>query len=362
MQWIENFKEKNSGLVNVNTVCYLYNVFFLLVHSILEFAYISACNVEMCILNAASILLYILIFWLIYTQHVKLCFNLIILEISVFSLLAIIFTGDNSGYSLYCISIIPSTCLYNYYERILLKESKQEAISVNAYMTITVLLFIVEKIISAIEKPLQPITEYVQIERTIGYINSIVLLLAVLIGSFILLIIVIYNSEKLERILEETEYIAKHDPLTGLKNRASLENFVNRLVKDGRPYAVIMGDIDKFKMVNDEWGHDCGDYVLKEVSKIIKECVRKDDRVYRWGGEEIFLILPGADVGVATLRAESIRTSIEAYSFEYNGKPIQITMTFGVCESAGRSFEEIEKEADEHLYYGKSHGRNRVIR
>lgn len=128
-------------------------------------------------------------------------------------------------------------------------------------------------------------------------------------------------------------------------------------------YAIIIGDIDDFKRINDTYGHNVGDEVLKVVSDIYKEAVRSDDIVCRWGGEEILVFLSSASkeqaVNVGTRILERIR-SVEMSSFEDD--KFFVTMTLGVATSdEACEFNEAVRRADTRLYVGKSAGKNQIV-
>lgn len=122
-----------------------------------------------------------------------------------------------------------------------------------------------------------------------------------------------------------------------------------------------MGDIDNFKSVNDNHGHECGDYILKALVNTIISGLRKQDIVGRWGGEEFILLLPETNLAGGEIAAEKIRKIIYQNKFIYNNKVIPISITFGVSEySSGKDIDSCIKEADSALYKGKGKGKNRV--
>ena len=123
-----------------------------------------------------------------------------------------------------------------------------------------------------------------------------------------------------------------------------------------------MMDIDDFKKVNDTYGHDCGDEVLKYVAGIVSTGVRKNDNVFRWGGEEI-LVLINADEDRAVAVAERIRHNIEKNIVHYRDDVnVNVTVTIGVSSYKGnKSIQEMMDDADAKLYYGKRHGKNQVV-
>lgn len=166
--------------------------------------------------------------------------------------------------------------------------------------------------------------------------------------------------------MEKLEWDSKTDPLTGLYNRRHIREMIeNKFIsyeRNKKKFALIIADIDFFKKINDTYGHDCGDRVLKVISKCLQGAVREQDFVSRWGGEEFLLLFPETEIEGARILADRIRGIIEEQIIEYNGVQVSITMTFGVA--VNEDYEIIEdtiKKADNALYEGKNRGRNCVI-
>lgn len=173
-------------------------------------------------------------------------------------------------------------------------------------------------------------------------------------------------EEQLLLAFSEMEKLAKSDPLTKLHNRRNAMDLLkaedSRFKRTGKPYTLLMGDIDKFKSFNDEYGHECGDQVLVAVAKILRKNVRGHDHVVRWGGEEFLVILPECVKGTGFDIAEKIRKLLAKTPIEYNGLSLKITMTFGVADSQDfPEFEACLRKADEALYEGKRSGRNKSV-
>jgi diguanylate cyclase (GGDEF)-like protein len=174
------------------------------------------------------------------------------------------------------------------------------------------------------------------------------------------------RTAELREANEKLARAARVDHLTGLLNRrgfneeAESESF--RAFRSGKPFSVVLADVDHFKQVNDEYGHACGDHVLKRVATILAERTRDVDRVARWGGEEFILLLPETDTRGAAVIAEKLREAISENLFEYSGRRLSITMTFGIAEHRkGEALEACIARADTALYTGKERGRNRVM-
>jgi diguanylate cyclase (GGDEF)-like protein len=155
--------------------------------------------------------------------------------------------------------------------------------------------------------------------------------------------------------------------MTGLHNRRFLEEYSESLVaqmqRRDAPMSLVMLDLDYFKQVNDTYGHDVGDQVLKDLAKILKSSVRTSDFVIRYGGEEFLLVLLDATREAAAQVAEKIRASVEAHTFKTSGGTLKKTISAGVAEFPrdGEAFWQTLKFADVALYSAKDGGRNRVV-
>lgn len=159
------------------------------------------------------------------------------------------------------------------------------------------------------------------------------------------------------------EELAVLDKLTGLYNRLKLDEvFEYELAKVKRYHealSLIMVDIDKFKSVNDNYGHQVGDLVLRDLAKILKSSIRQTDTLGRWGGEEFLIICPQTDIKSAYSIADKIRQKIEEYSFSIVGCR---TASFGVASYVDDDIQEtLISRADKALYMAKESGRNRVV-
>jgi diguanylate cyclase (GGDEF)-like protein len=159
---------------------------------------------------------------------------------------------------------------------------------------------------------------------------------------------------------------ARVDPLTGLYNRRGFAEEaateIKRVFRSGHAFSIVIGDVDNFKAFNDQYGHACGDHVLNRVAGLLKERTRDVDRIARWGGEEFIMLLPETEATGAGALADMLRETIANNLFEFEGKRLRITMTFGVAEHRkGESLEACIARADAALYHGKEHGRNKVM-
>jgi len=173
------------------------------------------------------------------------------------------------------------------------------------------------------------------------------------------------KNQELTEAYRQLEITARTDPLTKLFNRREIMERLDqeklRVERSHRSFSIALGDIDNFKSVNDRFGHDCGDAVLKKVSELIQSTVRRQDSAGRWGGEEFILLFPETGLDGARIVAEKLRSRLEDTLVNHNGIEMRVTMTFGVCQFVpGSDLEACLKMADEALYRGKESGRNRV--
>lgn len=166
------------------------------------------------------------------------------------------------------------------------------------------------------------------------------------------------------RALDEIRRLAHTDLLTQLPNRRALIEWVDNLAAIDtmfQPMLIAMADLDHFKALNDTYGHHCGDYILKEVARKIEAEIGGGDIVARWGGEEFCLILTGCDWSRGESFLESLRQSIENHLFNYDGKELRVTITFGLVQrQVGEELEYAIHRADLMMYDGKRRGRNLV--
>lgn len=175
----------------------------------------------------------------------------------------------------------------------------------------------------------------------------------------------VIEARQLMQSLKDT---AMRDPMTGLYNRRFLEDYIDVLaattVRQGTTLGVLMVDVDFFKQVNDTYGHDVGDQVIKGLAELLKEQVRGSDMTIRFGGEEFMVLLPDTDAEGCMLLAERIRKAMESAQFQTPQGPLTKTLSVGVALFPGaknEGFWATVKFADIALYQAKEQGRNRTL-
>jgi diguanylate cyclase (GGDEF)-like protein len=166
--------------------------------------------------------------------------------------------------------------------------------------------------------------------------------------------------------IEALEKDVRTDPLTGTYNRRAFDGMLSRNAETARnrngSLSVIMFDIDHFKSVNDTYGHDIGDTVLKQVAEAAGNVLRKGSYIIRYGGEEFLVVLPETDCQSSIRVAERMRTAIEELEFTSSSTRFRVTASFGVADYArNKTIESMVRKSDQMLYRAKTNGRNTVI-
>lgn len=174
------------------------------------------------------------------------------------------------------------------------------------------------------------------------------------------------NNENQE-LIRELDFLSRIDPLTRLSNRKDIiEKLKYEQAKFGRydrEFSIILGDIDGFKKINEEFGNDAGDYVLKEMVKILKKSVRSVDNLGRWGGNEFLIILAETNLAGSERLTEKLINAIDTHEFEFNKNTLQVAMSFGMsCYSRkDDEIEELLKTADHRLSDAREQGRSFLL-
>jgi diguanylate cyclase (GGDEF)-like protein len=173
-------------------------------------------------------------------------------------------------------------------------------------------------------------------------------------------------NEELERNCNELERLASFDPLSGLLNRRTLfrriDVEIERAMRLGFPLAGMMIDIDHFKRVNDNHGHQCGDTIIREIGVKLTKTLRKYDYAGRYGGEEFYVLLPNTASETARIIAERFRREMEESSFICGSEPFYVTVSVGIAQyNPGETPDKWIGRADGAMYRAKQRGRNQVV-
>ena len=177
--------------------------------------------------------------------------------------------------------------------------------------------------------------------------------------------ILIFYRTKIDKLFKQLQELTLIDALTGVYNRRYFDIYIDKVIPFSRrtntPLLLVLFDIDHFKKVNDDYGHNFGDEVLKELAEVVGAIVRKSDGFVRFGGEEFAIIMPETTIETGMTIAERIRKAIEKTEFRYKGKKVPITISLGVTKYDDVTIKELIERADQALYRAKKNGRNQVV-
>lgn len=309
------------------------------------------------VVNIFSVLLYIICAIAIYKKVkilyvLRICYAEIIMQV----LVAGAMIGYGCGFQFYLLAI---TC-HAFYLAYIYRNNKR--VNPLNYVLVDAAAFIILRWWTAYIPPVYAFRdpEVAGVLYILNYFTVII----VIAGSMTALLAQIVLLEG--RLLQENkdlEVLSQTDALTGLVNRRAIEEKYQHMRQNSEQYAVIMGDIDNFKHINDTYGHNVGDVVLRRVAEIFGDSIRGEDVVCRWGGEEILVVLPLCKMEGAELTAKRIMDRMRRARVKTDaGEVIHFTMTFGIAESSeGEGLKEVVKAADDRLYEGKSRGKNCII-
>lgn len=201
---------------------------------------------------------------------------------------------------------------------------------------------------------------------SIVILNIIVLLLSMTATAYFYCSKFTDSEAKIIQYNKKLLQMASLDALTQLPNRRTMNEHMQELVnissRSGEPFCIAIGDIDFFKHVNDQYGHETGDYVLCTVASFFQNFMKDKGMVARWGGEEFLFTFERVHIGQSLYELRTLSEMISNYDFHFKDQHFQITMTFGL--ESYRDYIGIEgtiSKADDKLYYGKEHGRNQVV-
>ena len=252
----------------------------------------------------------------------------VLTEVVIHSCLATVFVGWNFGFMFYLSGLIP----VSFYLAFSIKAFKRKLIYPFVTSTVVFIAYMVLLTLAHVITPVYPDCG-AGFRVFCTYMNIIIGFLTTFLFSALFAVEVNSIQLKMESEQERLEDEASYDPLTHFLNRRSMDERLNHThrnaIINNVPYSLIMADIDHFKKFNDSYGHDCGDFVLQSISKIITAQIRAKDSACRWGGEE-FLILVNDGPDIAVEVANRIRAAIESYEFNYEGKALHVTITLGV--------------------------------
>ena len=328
-------------------LAYAISVCFLIIHILMLLIFVK-CEISPLVkFNIFSICFYIAILFIIHKAWLPFFTISVYLEVVAHMTLAILLTGWDAGFQITLIGMNVLAFYAEYTGRSL----KIKYMKVIPLCVIGMLMYLGSYIYLHFNSPFYTISE-----NTVFWLNILWGTVVFVISSLVLqLLVIIANSSE-----EELAYQLSHDKLTGLPNRYYLSEQLNNIKKEKNNYWLSISDIDDFKKINDTYGHNCGDYVLKTIGDLLSTT---NVLCCRWGGEEfLFIGKIAKDQEDPRIFLEGIRKDIQNYNFEYEGTKFNVTMTFGLSTfSNGEDIDIVLRDADDKLYLGKKSGKNQLV-
>ncbi|XXF09841.1 GGDEF domain-containing protein [Pseudomonas sp. D2-3] len=295
--------------------------------------------------SVVSFVLYVLAYQLLLKRHNKVAVAVVWFEVLAHASLGVVMLGWESGTHVFILLFVPITVASTQLRHALLPVAALWIYYVGLYLLTQLWL-----------PPLQPVSVTATIAIHTVSLGIVIAMLGYLAHLYLS---TIHSAQQRLRDLAIT------DPLTGLSNRRFIleaaHNEAARTVSDTDSLSFVLADLDHFKSINDIHGHEAGDRVLVAVSEVFRSCVRGNDLVARWGGEEFLLMLTDTPARDARNIAERIRQNIESLDIPLGDTSLGVTLTMGLSvHCRGETVGESISRADQALYRGKQAGRNRV--
>ena len=327
------------------------------VHLTLLFIFLFAGVMPLFYFNILSVVVYVFCYILCKSGQIKPAYFSLILEVTFYTVLSTHFIGLRCGTYCFLFSIVP---IIIYFGCTLFKGKQRWSVVMMLFLNFATFVALYLRFFSV---------------PPVYNVSPMIMIVLVLLSAFAMVFscmfynaVYIYLSENRVTILEarnkKLSADASEDALTSLLNRRGFLPLVDSLMNKAadKQFCVAFCDLDDFKRVNDSYGHEAGDEVLKNATLMIREELPGSD-ICRWGGEEFVILLKGCNLASARSRVERLRKTVESNPTVFANKKIFVTTTIGLAENDGtfNTPEEIIKKADERMYYGKQHGKNVVI-
>lgn len=320
-------------------------------HGFLIFLFLFLGVHEMALYNVISSVSWYIVYR-VHKKEVRIAYLIGYIEILLHGLLAVYFVGWDSGFHYFIFGTVAGLFYMPYFKNI------TKSIMAAGAALVYLILF-------NLFNGTTPV--YIINERTITYLYYLNIIITYAIFSFTAYF---YNlaankaENKLQELNKTLEVMATTDYLTGIANRRSMINKIEKVAKkhkkNGERFSLIIADVDDFKKVNDQYGHNCGDIVLQSIADILKHSLRKNDTIARWGGEEFLILLPQTNYEEAAIVANKLKRALKKSDYNCLEDGESLTMTFGISEFKN-SLDKCISEADKALYRGKSDGKDCVV-
>ena len=327
---------------------WIFLIMCLMVHALNSVLFFFAGLIHLSILNILSTIFYSIVivsyredkdFYIIFTYF----------EILTFSLLSELFSGGSFFYIFFVVGMISSV----YY--LLPPKKRMKQIFQGAGIVYAIAIYFIHIREICLFPEFLPLVN--ESKQEVGLLNLCITLFTIFYISNL------YFFE-MNAATDKLSYCSDHDLMTGLFNRRFFEHIMQRNKDENEnKYTIAIFDIDDFKKVNDTYGHQAGDEVLKTVSKTIADSSNNEFVSVRWGGEEFVLYMPRTDEIHAYEHLEFLRKRIANTEIEFDEKIIKVTVTVGMCTGNDLTdYELVIRNADDRLYYGKRNGKNCVVK
>ncbi len=352
--WLLSLAESIVGRENLATVIRYISVVGLVGHLAFLALFLWLGVLPMAAFNVGSCILFLVAWRLARRGHDYLALFLGTTEIIVHAIAAVTFVGWDSGFALFIMALTP-VILY----------SQRWRFRNKVWMVVGLAVVYVALYLYALNHAPLVVVDRLQLGIT-GTFNAVYAFVVFAALAYAYRLAATTAETALQRANRALDRLAHTDPLTQLANRRQMHDDLERAIAGyratGTPFCLLLGDIDHFKAINDQYGHEAGDEILVQVADVIRESMRDQDRVARWGGEEFLILLAATPLDHARAAAERLLDRIASAPMATAGHVTWLTMTLGAAEYAGEAdATECIRRADAALYAGKQSGRNRVI-
>lgn len=330
-----------------------------LIHMLLVIIFLCTSLYQVAVLNIFSVIIYCLLGYFYGKTDKRNILSGFFAEVLCNACVSTILLGWECGFALYMVCIVPSIFYISYTD---IKDHKMSY----SYGVISMLAFILLRFYSYYTMPVLTGVSHV-VAKVLYFYNTLICFFMLIVFSLIFSEQLKITQKELEENNEELRKLANTDALTNLMNRGCMLGMLSEAVMEcrnnGQTMCLALCDIDDFKKINDTYGHDCGDAVLKHISDTIRYNVRKSDCVCRWGGEEFLVLMKNTVQAEAKGVIERVHNQIDISRIRYGDDRIHCTMTFGLIEMRDKSLtmKDLLLEVDRRLYEGKKSGKNCIV-
>lgn len=343
-QYIGNEKTHKSMIYGLSLAFFAHFIFFVI--------FLSYEITPLVHLNIVSIFLYLILLWLVSMNQIILAMVGASLELIIHQIMVVHYIGWGYGFE-YFLLVVPSFVLLGVFKNRLIP-------LLFTFLSIASLILL--KLYSL---NLDPLYSLANVKQNIVLMNLLFTALPIAFFTGLFASSSFRREKDLLNAHKELYYAATFDPLTGLHNRSQgvqkLRDFYLESLEGKKPYVLAVLDIDNFKRINDDFGHAVGDKVLEKVALILKQSLRDQDWVFRWGGEEFLLLFPQMGLNESRELLKNIQKSLAQTPIQIDDNELLVTVTVGFVESNLRKNEQLIKLADQALYQGKEAGKNCLV-